>query len=143
MTENVLVNKLLSEIISDDSDKFNVPSNITSENLIYIHNPSNVDPSTLPNIYSFNNGPVNTESGDVEGMAISEDGVVLGFHISSNESSLIGDMGVLPGSSSMKIAAYNKHYPNGYVLSFTKYEDVPSNKELLKALELSKKMNQS
>lgn len=138
MSENVLVNKLLSEIISDKQD---TPSNITTDNLVFIHNPGNVDPSTLPNIYAFNNGPVDSVSGDIEGMAISEDGHVLGFHISSSELFLIGDMGVLPGSSSMKIAAYAKHYPHGYVLSFTRYDDVPNNHELLKALELSKTLN--
>ena len=76
----------------------------------------------LPIIYGFNNGGPH---GFLEGMLITQDGDVVGGHICSNESFMIGDLGVLKCHRPDRHEKFREIYQNGYRMDFVSYDDVP------------------
>jgi hypothetical protein len=68
---------------------------------------------------------------DVHGYALSEDGVLLASHHSSNEAWNKIDM-----TNEIKVKIYEKHYPNGYEIEFVKEGDYNVRKDFAKAVDI-------
>lgn len=100
-----------------------------------IHNPHDKPVGELPVIYGFNNGG---PYGFMEGLLIAEDGTWLGQHISSNESFMLGDLGIREGSRPDRHEIFREHYPDGYRMEFVSYGELPGHAALNAALEASK-----
>ena len=99
-----------------------------------IYNPHNKDEDELPTIFGFNN---NIGSYYQQGVLLSEDGFYLGGHSCTNESYMIGDLGVVEGSSPDRHKnQFKPHYPDGYKMEFVSYDDVEGNEKLMKAIEI-------
>lgn len=75
--------------------------------------------------------------GDVMGYAMSDEGIGLASHLSSNSEWSKHDMGI---SSSWKHNVYSKYYPNGYELVWLEENELDNNPEWVVAFELNKKM---
>lgn len=102
-----------------------------------IFNPNNLPVETLPIIFGFNNG---ASLGGYSGMLIAEDGTGLGGHICSHEDYMYHDLGILEDCRLDRHQTFQKHYPNGYRMTFVKYGEVKSCEPLLKAFELNKNL---
>jgi hypothetical protein len=100
-----------------------------------IYNPNEVDPETLPRIYSFNNGG---RSGWYHAVAISEDGHCLGGHVCSSEGYMQYDLGILEGTRlDRHEKEYATHYPEGYVMEWVPSDYIKSHEKLNKAFKLN------
>lgn len=85
-----------------------------------VYNPNNVDVSSLPVIYGFNNGG---SPGWFTAVLIAEDGTPLGSHICSSEGYMPYDLGILEGTRPDRHETFQKHYPGGYRMDFVSYGD--------------------
>lgn len=92
--------------------------------------------SDKPKIFVFVNGQA--PWGDLEGIALAEDGTVLAGHASSSLGWCEHDMGVTGAPfASGKLAKYAAHYPDGYELVNLVplgYEESPSHPGLAAAI---------
>ena len=104
---------------------------------VAIHNPNDKPVDDLPIIFGFNNGGGN---GTYYAQLIAEDGTPLGSHICSNESFMLGDLGILKGSRSDRHEGFQKHYPDGYKMEFVSHKDVPSHTKLQESFRLNKEI---
>jgi hypothetical protein len=85
----------------------------------------------------FNNGG---ESGFLQAVAISEDGVCLGSHICSTEAYMPHDLGVLEGTRLDRHENdYRKHYPEGYIMEFIPSNAIKDHEKLNVAFTLNDK----
>lgn len=100
-----------------------------------VHNPHRKLLSELPVIYGFNNGNHNGDMGDFHGVVLAEDGTELGGHISSCESWMIYDLGLLNNASQRRRDQFRAHYPEGYRCEFVSYEGVPNHQGLRAAMQ--------
>lgn len=85
-----------------------------------IYNPHNAPVDDLPIIFGFNNGGY---PGFYDAQLIAQDGVFLGSHLCSNESFMLGDLGILPGRRADRHETFKRHYPAGYRMEFVSYAD--------------------
>lgn len=79
-----------------------------------------------PKIYLFHNS---TRGGLYCGLAMAEDGTVLGHHASSTLNWMIDDL-------AGKEKEFEAHYPAGYALHYVSREDVPTHAALQEAFRL-------
>ncbi len=86
-----------------------------------VFNPLDLDPSTLPVIYGFNNGG---SPGFYYAQLIAEDGEVLGSHLCSHESYMPGDLGIIEGRRADRHEMFQAKYPGGYRMCFVPYAQV-------------------
>lgn len=106
-----------------------------------IWNPHNKPVETLPVIFGFNNGG---SEGWYHAVALAEDGTALGEHICSHEGYMRHDLGIIDGTRRDRHEeSYKKHYPDGYRMAFIAYAEVRECKELLAAIENSKRLPQT
>lgn len=102
-----------------------------------VHNPHNKPLEELPVIYGFNNGGSRDWWNAV---AIAEDGHVLGGHVCSHEGYMRHDLGIIEGSRPDRHQDhYQKHYPDGYRMTFVPSDQVMSHP----GLDAACKKNQS
>lgn len=100
-----------------------------------VFNPNDLPLDELPVIIGFNNGG---SPGWLSGVAISEDGKVLGGHCCSAEGYMPHDLGVLEGSRPDRHAeSYRIHYPNGYRMEFVPSHEVKGHELLTRAFQLN------
>ncbi|MBO6542330.1 MAG: hypothetical protein JJ939_11555 [Alphaproteobacteria bacterium] len=85
-----------------------------------VHNPKGLPITELPVIYGFNNGG---SQGWLNGVLIAEDGSVLGGHISSDESYMLHDLGILEDARPDRHDVFKEHYPAGYRMDFVSHYD--------------------
>ena len=107
---------------------------------VAVFNPNSVAVDDLPIIYGFNNG--SCLGSFQSGVLLAEDGTRLGGHACSNEGFMLGDLGILEGTSPDRHEIFKDHYPDGYRMAFVSYSDVGANEGLLKAFELSKEITE-
>lgn len=82
-----------------------------------------------PKIYVFANGKWRN---DFVGLAIAEDGNVLSNHISSSETWLTYDLGVI---SMQRHDKYGAHYPDGFAVEYVPFDQVETHVGLLAAVQ--------
>lgn len=97
-----------------------------------IHNPHDKPIEELPTIYGFNNGG---SDGWYSGVLLAEDGTHLGGHICSNESFMLGDLGILEGRRLDRHETFQKHYPDGYRMEFVSSKELDRHEGFKRALE--------
>ena len=102
-----------------------------------VFNPHGKPVADLPVIYGFNNGG---SPGWFSGALIAEDGTSLGGHICSHESFMYGDLGIRAGSRPDRHEAFQKHYPDGYRMTFVPHSRVMETPGLVRAFERNKAM---
>lgn len=88
-----------------------------------------------PKILIFANAVANEH---FEGIAVTEDGHVLTGHLSSSESFMKYDMGLLAEDWSGKNKIYAERYPEGYELVYIPPEEVKDNELIKKSVEFAK-----
>jgi hypothetical protein len=101
-----------------------------------VYNPHNKPLEKLPIIFGFNNGGGGSFFSAV---AIAEDGTVLGGHLCSSEGYMPHDLGMLEGTRPDRHeGSYQKHYPEGYQMTFVPSEEINNTPKLLEAFRLNK-----
>lgn len=103
-----------------------------------VYNPHNRPIEELPFIYGFNNGG---NSFFLRAQLIAEDGVPLGSHGCSSECYMPGDLGVLEGTRSDRHEHFQKHYPDGYRMTFVSYDDVEGHEGLQAAFKANEALD--
>ena len=96
-----------------------------------VHNPDDRSLAELPVIYGFNNCD---DPQWCSGILMAEDGTALGGHLSSHESYMPHDLGILEGSRPDRHETFRAHYPDGYRMEFVRAADVRDHKGLMDAL---------
>lgn len=84
-----------------------------------------------PIVYVFGFPLFDDPDSDLKGYSITEDGVVIGSHISSNDYWLVHDLTERPSA----IRDLQAHYPDGYVVEFVQRSQNKTHPGLLAALE--------
>lgn len=97
-----------------------------------VFNPHNKPIAELPVIYGFNNG-----GGRIflSAVLIAEDGTWLGGHACSAECYMPHDLGILEGTRPDRHEDFQKHYPDGYRMTFVPYNEVKGCEGLMQALD--------
>lgn len=78
-------------------------------------NPEGKSLENLKVIIGFSNGGM---QGWMQGVLISEDGEVLGTHISHDEQHMLADLGIVRGSAPHRHVVFRERYPGGYRMHF-------------------------
>jgi hypothetical protein len=102
------------------------------ESRFAVFNPHNKPIEELPVIYGFNNGG---SPGWYSGCLIAESGHGMGGHICSHEGFMYGDLGIIEGSRPDRHEGFQKHYPDGYRMSFVPANEVMAHAGLKAAYE--------
>ena len=103
-----------------------------------VFNPQNKPLTELPVIYGFNNGG---SPGWMDAVLLAEDGACLGGHVCSSEAYMPADLGVLEGTRPDRHETFQKHYPDGYRMSFVGADEVRAKTNT--GLEAAYAMNQT
>ena len=85
-------------------------------------------------IYCFSNVK---NGGDGPAYAIAEDGTGLGSHWCSNESYVLGNLGVIEGRRPDRHETYAEHYPDGYEMEFVRSSEIDGHVGLQEAIRLN------
>lgn len=104
-----------------------------------VFNPKQKPFEELPEIMCFSNV---VGGGDGIAYAMAEDGHVLGSHWCSNEGYVKADLGVLMGCREDRHEHYQKHYPEGYRMSFIPSSEIEGHDKLNKAFKLNDKLKE-
>lgn len=100
-----------------------------------VYNPQNQPLEDLPWIMGFNNGG---SAGWFSAVLIAEDGMGLGGHICSHEGYMRHDLGIYEGSRPDRHEEFQKHYPEGYRMTFI--TDPKNSPELDAAYKLNQEL---
>jgi hypothetical protein len=99
----------------------------------HIFNPNNVDLTTLPVIYGFEDGG---NAWGVLGRVVASDGTMFTGHVSSDDAWLQHDLGMLDSAyGTSKQREYAESFPDGYRTEFVRYKNVPHHPALWPLIE--------
>jgi len=112
-----------------------VPSVFGRDTVVF--NPLALLTEDLPIIYGFNNSNAEQQINQMNyGVLLAEDGAFLGSHISSNETFLVGDLGICDASiSKPRHELFQEYYPEGYRMLFVASRHMLTHKGLLATYE--------